>query len=78
MLGELLGGLVDKEKAISITIKTALEAVAEELGCEHNELFIMIMPTDSKMNFKNWVYKIVDGKPKMIREISLKEIIGDD
>jgi hypothetical protein len=77
MFGELLGGMIDKEKAISITIKSALEAVSEELECSHKELFIMIKPSDEKMNFKNYIYKMVDGRPTMIREISLKEIIGD-
>jgi len=78
MLEGLLGGLIDKEKAISATIKESLKEVAEELGCSHNELFIMIKPTNERMNFKNWIYKVENGKPpKLIREITLKEIIGD-
>jgi hypothetical protein len=78
MLESLLGGLIDKEKAIATTIKESLKEVAKELKCSHNELFIMIKPTDDKMNFKNWIYKHENGKPpKLIREITLKEIIGE-
>ena len=29
-------------------------------------------------NFKCWIYKMVNGSPKLIRAISLKEILGDD
>jgi hypothetical protein len=41
----------------------------------------MIKPTndefdDDNTNFKNWVYQMVDGKPKLIREISLAEILN--
>ncbi len=78
MFEGLLGGLIDKEKAIYTTIQGALEAVAEELDCSHEDLFIMIKPVNEKMHFKNWIYQMVDGKPKVVREISLKEIIGDD
>lgn len=71
----LLGGLFDKEKMVSETIKSSLEEVALELKCTHEELFIMIKPTNENMEFKCWVYKINDGDPKFVREITLKEIL---
>jgi hypothetical protein len=36
----------------------------------------MIKPTNEEMDFKCWVYRIVEGKPKIEREITLKEILG--
>jgi hypothetical protein len=27
------------------------------------------------MNFQNWVYRMENGKPKLVREISLEEIL---
>lgn len=65
---------------VSTTIENCLEKLAEELGCQPTELFIMIMPnrnefTDDAENFKNWVYKLENGKPKLIREIGLEEIL---
>lgn len=81
----LLNGLFDKEAMVKATIEECLENVAEELGCKKTELFIMIKPTTDEFsdekdanNFKNWIYKIVDGSPKIVREISLKEILGDE
>lgn len=80
---DIFANLFDKEGMVSGTIENCLENLAEELGCKKTELFIMIKPTcdeftdekDSK-NFKNWVYQIIDGKPKLIREISLAEILN--
>ncbi len=78
MFGELLGGLIDKEEMTRKTIKNALEDVAEELGCSHKECFITIMPTDEKFNHKYFVCKYDEsGNPKMVREITLKEILGE-
>ena len=53
------------------------EDVAEELGCNHNELFIMIKPIDETFTMKFYIYKI-ENTPKMIREITLKEILSSD
>jgi hypothetical protein len=80
---DILGGLFDKEGMVAGTIENCLETLSEELECKKTELFIMIKPTcdeftddkDSK-NFKNWVYQMIDGKPKLIREISLAEILN--
>lgn len=78
---DIFGGLFDKEGMVSNTIENCLENLSEELGCKKTDLFIMIKPTkdefdDENKNFKNWVYQMVDGKPKLIREISLTEILN--
>jgi hypothetical protein len=79
---DIFGGLFDKEGMVSTTIENTLENISEELGCKKTDLFIMIKPTkdvfdEDNTNFKNWVYQIIDGKPKLVREISLKEILGN-
>ena len=76
MLGELLGGLIDKEKATRETITNSLEDFSEELSVDHNNLFITIKPVNDKFGFVVHLYKIVDGKPTVIREVPLKEITG--
>jgi hypothetical protein len=78
MFSSLMGGLVDKEKITHDTIQGTLEDLAEELGCSHNELFVMIKPTDSEFNMKFYVYHSPENAvPKFVREISLKEILGE-
>jgi hypothetical protein len=78
---DIFGNLFDKEGMVSGTIENCLENLSEELGCKKSELFIMIKPTkdefdDENTNFKNWVYQMIDGKPKLVREISLTEILN--
>jgi len=77
MLGNLLGGLIDTEQIVHDTIQSTLENVAEELNCTHKELFIMIKPIDESFTMKFYIYKI-EQSPKLIREITLKEILGGD
>ena len=77
MLDNLLGGLFDKNKIVHDTIQTTLENVAEELNCGFNELFIMIKPIDETFTMKFYIYKI-EKSPKLIREITLNEILGDE
>jgi len=77
MLGSMLGDLFNTEQIVRDTIQTALENVAEELKCSHNELFIMIKPVDSDFNMRFYVYKI-EQSPKLVREIALSEILGGD
>jgi hydroxypyruvate isomerase len=77
MLGNLLGGLIDTEQIVHDTIQSTLENVAEELNCTHKELFIMIKPIDESFTMKFYIYKI-EQSPKLIREITLKEILGSD
>jgi hypothetical protein len=81
MLSKLLGGLVsdeDKANAIKDVIQDALEDVAEQYKLSHEELFFMIKPVSAKFDFGIWIYKIESPKPTMLREISLKEILGSD
>lgn len=78
MFGNLLGGLISpqqKEQAINDIIKGALEDNAEELGCKHNELFIMIKPKNDKFDFDLMLYSNKNGNPKPIRKIKLKELL---
>lgn len=75
MFGDLVKGLFDSESAISETIKNTLTNLSKELQCKHTDLFVMIKPTNEQMDFKFWVYKTVQGRPELVREISLKEIL---
>lgn len=77
MFGNLLGGFLNKEKLTHDTIKAALEDIAEELGCDYRSFFVMIKPTDEEFNMKFYVYKM-GNTPTFIREISLKEILGQN
>ncbi len=76
MFGDLLGSIIDKEKMVYDTIQEALENLTEELQCSHSDLFIMIKPYNEELDFKCYVYKIESGKNKIVREISIKEILG--
>ena len=76
MLENLLGGLIDKEKATRKTIENSLEDLAEELGVGHKELFVTIKPINDKFQFLLHLYKLEGGKPILIREVLLKEITG--
>jgi hypothetical protein len=72
----MFGQLFDLEGRTRETIKNTLEDVAEELGCNHSEFFIMIKPIDEKFEMKFYIYRLVNGKPALVREIELKEILG--
>jgi hypothetical protein len=76
MLENLLGGLIDKEKATRDTIENSLEDLAEELGVDHKNLFVTIKPINEKFEFLLHLYKIENGRPVLIREVPLKEITG--
>jgi hypothetical protein len=75
MLENLLGGFIDKEQITHDTIQSTLEDVAEELGCNFNEFFIMIKPKNEKFEMRFDIYKLENGKPNFVREITLKEIL---
>lgn len=84
MLNGLLGGLIDKEKITHDTIQGALENVAEELNCSYKELFIKIAPQSEDFSpkfhiFRTEPYTNLETIPrfKFVREITLKEILGD-
>lgn len=76
MLSNLMGGLVDKEQITYDTIQETLENVAEELGCSYKDFFIMIKPLNDNFDMKFYIYKLENGVPKMVREITLKEILN--
>jgi hypothetical protein len=78
MLAGLMGGFVNKEQMTFDTIQNTLENVAEELGCSFTDFFIMIKPVDGDFKMKFYIYKIENGVPKPIREITLKEILNDE
>jgi hypothetical protein len=75
----MLGALFNTEKIVSDTIKNSLEEIAIELKCEFKDFFVMIKPINSNYEMKFYVYKTVDGKPpQFVREISIKEILGQE
>ncbi len=77
MFSNLMGGLIDKERITYDTIQSTLENIADELGCEWQNFFVMIKPTDNEYNMKFYIYRQSTGEaPKFVREISLKEILG--
>lgn len=78
MLGNLLGGFVDKEQITKDYITDALEIVAKENGLTDKEICFMIKPTNNKFEFKIYAVKVVDNKPgALIREITVKEIVSE-
>jgi hypothetical protein len=86
MLG-MLGGLFNKEEMVNETLRNTIEDVSDELNCDAKQISIMIDASqpqkDEKGNeieysFTCWVYQNVEGKKKRIREITLKEILGDE
>jgi hypothetical protein len=52
-----------------------LDNLSEELDAEFKDFFVTIQPIDEDFNFKMYVYHKVNGVPKFIREITLKEIV---
>lgn len=79
MLGKMLGGLINTEQIVHDTIQNTLEKLSDELNCEFNQLFIMIKPLDETFTMRFWVYKLENnGGPKLVREIPLSEVLGDE
>jgi hypothetical protein len=74
----MLGGLFNTEKIVSDTIENSLQEIAIELKCNYKEFFVMIKPTNEDFKMSFYVYRIVAEKtlPQFVREISLKEILG--
>jgi len=78
MFGNLLGSLIDKEKIIREYLENTIEDVSEELNCAPDRLFIMIKPVSSETKtFKVYLY-IIDGAPKLVREMELKEFVNHE
>jgi len=79
MFEGLLGGLIDKEQITRDYIQNALLKVSEELECSHKDFFIMIRPSDEDFNHRYFICKYDEkGNPKMVREITLKEILSSE
>jgi hypothetical protein len=78
MLGNLLGGLVDTEQMTFDTIQECLESLSQEMNCSHKDFFVMIKPIDNEFKMKFYVYKLENKVPKMVREITLKEILNKE
>ena len=78
MFSGLLGGLVDKEQITYDTIQGTLEDVAEELDCTHNDFFVMIKPCNETFTMRFYIYRTDSGKPTLVREITLEEILNTD
>jgi hypothetical protein len=75
MLGKIVGAFIDKEKEIGTVITNTLDNLSEELDADFKDFFVTIQPIDDDFNFKMYVYHKVNGVPKFIREITLKEIV---
>jgi len=74
----IMGKLVDKEQLTFDTIQSCLEDIAEELGCSYKDFFVMIKPINANFKMVYMIYKEVPNElPKFVREISLKEILGE-
>lgn len=71
----MLSSFFNTEKITHDTIQSALESIAEELGCTEKEFFLMIKPTNKEYDMKFYIYKLGKQNPEFIREISLKEIL---
>lgn len=80
MFGNLLGGLVDKNKIVNDYIKDSLINLSEELQCNYNELCVIIKPKNENMDFDFFLCRFSkeEGVSAPIRKVSLKEILGDD
>lgn len=87
MLGQILGGLFNKEEMVNETLRNTIEDVAEELNCDAKQISIMIDASEPqkdekgneiKYSFTCFVYQSAEGKRKRIREITLTEILRDE
>lgn len=85
MLQGLLSGLVNTEKITNDTIQEALENISNELDCSYKELFIKIATSEESFTpsfhiFKTEICENLETIPRyrFIREITLKEILGNE
>lgn len=77
MFQDLLGGLINKEKITYDTIKETLEDIAVELNCNPSDFIIAIKPTDITFNFKCHIMRATEKGNVWVREITIKEILGE-
>ncbi len=86
MLGELLGGFIDKAEIAKDAIQDALENVCKELSEKdgkpytHDDFIIAIKPVDGEFKFKCYILKATPEFSNsipgaIVREITIKEII---
>jgi len=84
---EMLNSLFGAEGKVNSTLQNTIEDLADELKCDAKQISIMIDASEPqkdekgneiKNSFKCWVYQSIEGKRKRIREITLKEILGDE
>jgi hypothetical protein len=75
LLDEMMGGLINKEKATFDTIQNALENISIELNCSHKDFFVIMKPVDEEFSPKFYIY-LTQGN-KFVREITIKEILTD-
>lgn len=73
-------GLFDKmkENMVRDTMQEKLKSLAKELNCSHEDFFVMIQPKNADFEVRLHVYKLVEGRPKPIRDMSISEILGSD
>ncbi len=76
MLGGLLSSMLPVEQIVKDKIKDALQKVADEYGFSHNELRFIIQPEDEEYNFKVIICKLENGSAKIVRELTVKDIVG--
>jgi hypothetical protein len=76
MFGELLGQLVDKEKAASEAIQDTLQDISEELGCDGRGFFVIIQAADETFKPDFFIMKMVNGVPQKVRKLELKEVFN--
>lgn len=79
----MFGQLFDIEGRTRETIQSTLEDIAEELGCSKDDFIIAIKPIDGEFNFRCYIIKATSDfvksiPPAIVREITLKEILGQD
>lgn len=77
-LGSLIGGMFNVEQLVKDKITDALENVAEEYGMSHKDFIFMIQPTDAEFHFKVVICKLENGAAKILRELTVRDIVGGD
>lgn len=76
-LGKMLGNVMDTEQITKDKIQDALEKVAKELNAPYSDFRIEISPIDADFNFICTIFHVKENKHYKIREITVKEILGD-
>lgn len=72
----MFGNLINTEQITHDTIQDFLERIAAELSCHFSDFWVMIKPVSAEFEMKIYIYKMVSGKPELVRESNLKEILN--